>query len=222
MNRRIAAFGTPLAKVLLAVVCAKQGGGGTNLSEDGIMFAKTKICCALALLTAVIGCIPSLNPVYRIDDLIFDPSVLGVWRQVGEKARWDFSKRDDRSYRLVYTDNEGRQGRFVAHLAKIEGEMFLDLFPEEVEVEANDFYRFHLVPVHTIYRVRQTSPNLELAAIDYKWLDAELNKQPPTIQSSTFNGRRLITASTEEVRSFVVQNKEAFTAMFRLEKLVTD
>lgn len=173
---------------------------------------------AIIGLMTLTGCIPSLNPVYRQEDLIFDSSLLGIWTQAGQKAKWEFLERDDTSYKLLYTDNEGRQGRFVAHLAKIEGELFLDLFPEQMEMEANSFYNFHLVPIHTIYRIRQTKPQMELAAIDYKWLDEELNKEPATIQSSALNGRRLITASTDDVRAFVVKNKDSFTARFELQK----
>ena len=176
------------------------------------------LCWGVIGLTALAGCVPSLNPVYRPEDLVFDSSVVGMWTQTGEKARWEFTQRDDKSYRLLYTDNEGRQGRFVAHLAKIEGDLFLDLFPEEVEMGVNSFYKFHLVPIHTIYLVRQTKPGLELAAIDFKWLEEELNKQPATIQSSTFNGRKLITAPTDEVRAFIVKNKESFTGRFNLQR----
>ena len=173
---------------------------------------------AVVGLTILAGCVPSLNPVYRLEDLVFDSSVVGTWVQTGEKARWEFLKRDDKSYSLLYTDNEGRKGKFIAHLANIEGSLFLDLFPEESEMEANSFYQFHLVPIHTIYLVRQTKPGLELAAIDYKWLEEELAKQPATVQSSTFNGRKLITAPTDDVRAFVAKNKEFFTGRFELQR----
>lgn len=180
---------------------------------------KTKLpLVGLTLLVFTVGCIPSLNPAYRAEDLVFDSSVIGTWVQAGEKARWEFSQGNDKSYRLLYTDNEGRQGKFIARLAKIEDQLFLDLFPEEMEMEANSFYAFHLVPIHSIYLVRQTKPSLELAAIDYKWLENELDKQPATIQSSTFNGRRLITASTEDVRAFLVKNKDSFTGRFELQR----
>lgn len=175
-------------------------------------------CWSLIAVIAFVGCVPSLNPVYRPEDLVFDSTVVGTWVQAGEKARWEFAKRDDKSYGLLYIDNEGRQGRFVAHLAKIDDLLFLDLFPEENEMQANGFYNFHLVPIHTIYLVRRTKPGLELAAIDYKWLEEELDKQPATIQSSTFNGRRLITASTDDVRAFVLKNKGAFTGRFELQR----
>jgi hypothetical protein len=172
----------------------------------------------LAFVLAIGGCVPSLNPVYRPEDLVYDPSALGAWTQEDGKSRWEFFERDGKSYRLLYTDQEGNQGRFIAHLAKIEGTLFLDLFPEEVATEGNSFYKFHLVPIHTIYRVRQTSPNLVLSAIDYKWLEEELRNDPAPVQTSTFEGRRLITAPTDDVRAFVVKNKDAFTAEFKLQR----
>jgi hypothetical protein len=169
-------------------------------------------------LIALGGCVPSLNPVYRPEDLVFDAAALGVWTEEDGKAKWEFLQRDDKSYRLLYTDREGQQGRFIAHLAKIDGHLFLDLYPEEVATDANSFYKFHLVPIHTIYYVRQIEPKLELAAIDYQWLSDELVKKPPAIQTSVFNGRSLITAPTDDVRAFVVKHKEHFTAEFKLQR----
>ena len=32
------------------------------------------------------GCIPTLNPVYTGDDLVFEPSVVGEWKQ--ENGEW--------------------------------------------------------------------------------------------------------------------------------------
>jgi hypothetical protein len=180
------------------------------------MTTQKLMCVLLASLVAISGCVPSINPVYRTEDLVFEAAVLGSWTQDG--AKWEFSKRDESSYWLVYTDDKGQQGRFIAHLAKIESELFLDLFPDDSGSNASGFYKFHLVPIHTIYRVRDTAPNLTLAAIDYKWLDTELGKQPTTIQSTTFDGRRLITASTDEVRAFVLKNKNSFNAEFKLER----
>lgn len=172
----------------------------------------------LAALIVIGGCIPSLNPVYRPEDLVFDESALGVWTQQDGKGRWEFTKRDDKSYRLVYTDQEGQQGRFVAHLAKIDGTLFLDLFPDEVAVDGNSFYKIHLMPIHTIYLVKQIEPSLELAAIDNEWLDKELAAQPSSVQTSSYNGRKLITAPTDDVRAFVAKHKEHFTAKFKLDR----
>lgn len=175
-------------------------------------------CWTIALLTVVSGCVPSLNPVYKDENLIFDATVLGIWAQPDSKARWDFAKRDEKSYRLIYTDDDGQEGRFIAHLASVEGTKFLDLFPEEVDTKSAGFYRFHLVPIHTIYLVKRTQPTLELTAIDYQWLDDYLTKNPDAVQCATFNGRKMITAPTEQVQAFVLAHQDRFTGKFDLER----
>jgi hypothetical protein len=176
-------------------------------------------CWTMIALTLVAGCVPSLNPVYTDETLTFDMALLGVWNQPASKARWDFSKLDDKSYRLAYTDDDGQQGRFIGHLANLDGELFLDLYPEEVKTDANGFYKFHLVPVHTIYRVRKSQGQLELAAIDFKWLDEYLTANPGEIEYATFNGRKLITAPTASVQKFVMAHKDMFTGDFDLQKV---
>jgi hypothetical protein len=175
----------------------------------------------LISLIVVAGCIPSLNPVYRNENLVLDASVLGAWKQPKSAATWKFTERDNKSYNLVYTDEKGQQGRFIACVADIQGKRFLDLFPEEAMPEASGFYKFHLVPIHTIYLVRGTQPNLELAAINYPWLDDYVADHPGAIEHATFGGRTLITASTEQVQAFVLAHQDAFTVPFELERSPT-
>jgi hypothetical protein len=179
---------------------------------------KSKLAFMLAGVLLLGGCLPTLNAVFTDESLVFDTSVVGVWVQPGAKAKWDFTQRDARSYRLVYTDAEGREGRFIAHLAEIEGTRFLDLFPDKMETGASTFYDFHLVPMHTVYLVRQTEPKLQMASIDYDWLDKFLTDHPDAVQHAVFNGRKLITAPTEDVQAFVVEHKDAFSADFELER----
>jgi len=178
------------------------------------------ITWTLVGVLAVAGCIPSMNPVYLSQDLVFDTSVIGMWRQPNSKETWEFAKRDNKSFNLVYTNEEGQQGKFIAHLARIDGNLFLDLYPDEAQSNAVGFYKFHLVPIHTIYLVRRTSPNLELAAVNYPWLDDYLDDHPSEIQHATFGGRKLITAPTEQVQAFVLSHLEAFTAPFELERVL--
>jgi hypothetical protein len=174
---------------------------------------------AIAVLVAVAGCIPSLNPIYLRENLVFDPAVIGEWKQPKSNERWQFTKRDEKSYNLVYTDEQGQQGRFIAHLADIQGIRVLDLFPNEAQLDANGFYKFHLVPIHTVYLVRRTQGSVELAGINYAWLEDYLADHPQAIQHATFGGRKMITAPTEQVQSFVLAHQDAFTEVFQLERL---
>jgi hypothetical protein len=180
---------------------------------------KAIACWIMIALTLISGCVPSLNPVYTEETLTFEPALLGVWKQPAAKARWAFSQFDDKTYRLAYTDDEGQQGLFIGRLAKLDGELFLDLYPEEVKMEGNGFYKFHLVPIHTIYRVKQTDGQLKLAAIDFQWLDGYLTSHPTEIECATFNGRKMITAPTTAVQKFVLAHKDKFTSDFDLRKI---
>lgn len=173
---------------------------------------------AMIALVLFTGCLPSLNPVYTEKDLIFDPQLVGLWKQPKSAATWGFSKGDDKSYELVYTDEAGHSGQFTARLAQIDGMVFLDLFPQEIQNDENAFYKFHLVPIHTIYLVRKTKPALELAAIDYHWLEDFLAKHPDGIAHATFNGRKLITASTADLQAFLLQHKDAFKGELALQR----
>jgi hypothetical protein len=103
-------------------------------------------------------------------------------------------------------------------LAEIEGTLFLDLYPENRQAGAAPFFEIHFAPLHTIYRVDQTTPKVKLAAIDYGWLDKLLTEHPDAIQHAVFNGSKLITAPTKDVQAFVVKHKDAFNANLVLER----
>jgi hypothetical protein len=139
------------------------------------MNAKTRLFALAALLVAG-GCVPTVNPVHTENDLMFDEAFVGVWVQESSGAKWAATKRDEKSYRLVYTDKEGGQSRFVGRLAKLQGSLFLDLCPGDVDVDASPLTKFHLVPIHTIYLVRRTEPAPQLAAMNLKWLEEYLER----------------------------------------------
>ena len=180
---------------------------------------KTIACWTMIGLTLIAGCIPSLNPVYTDETLTFEPALIGVWKQPATKARWDFARLDDKTYRLSYTDDNDQQGHFLGRLAKLDSELFLDVYPEEVHMDGNGFYKFHLVPIHTIYRVKQADGHLKLSAIDFQWLDDYLTSHPTEIETATFNGRTMITGPTAAVQKFVLAHKEMFTSDFDLRKI---
>ena len=88
---------------------------------------------AAVVSVLVIGCIPSLNPIYREKDIVFKPELLGTWTEGSdEDEAWVFERGEDQSYKLTYTDEEGREGEFVVHLADIKGHLFLDFFPGDL------------------------------------------------------------------------------------------
>lgn len=176
---------------------------------------RTAVLVSFALAMAV-GCVPTLNPVYTEKDLSFDAALVGHWTQKDAPATWTFTKSGEKGYELVYTDDQGRSGRFVARLANVGGVKLLDLYPVKEDVQANEFYKFHLMPIHTAYLVRQTSPHPQLAGFDLKWLDTYLTQHPDALANSMHNGQRLITASTDDVQAFLLEHQDQFEGSFDL------
>src|SRR3989339_71102 len=120
---------------------------------------KRKLIIA-AILISLAGCLPSLHPLYTKDTTIFDPNLLGTWKD--KDNIWKFEKvTSENTYKLTMTQDE-KESEFSTHLVKIDNKLFLDFFPEEPDMNEVDFYKFHLVPAHTFARVYQTDPNLTI------------------------------------------------------------
>ena len=49
----------------------------------------------LSFLVMFTSCVPSLNPVYTEQDLIFDSALLGVWTDKDSKETWELTKADE-------------------------------------------------------------------------------------------------------------------------------
>lgn len=178
----------------------------------------------LVVLASVLlaGCVPTLHPIYTTDDVIFDPALLGLWRDTefpGET--WVFTSAGSDAYRLVFTESDGKKGAFVVYLARIGGARFLDLYPEEPELAANSLYKDHLVPAHTFLLVEGLGSELRLRVPEAEWLSEYLEEYPDALAHEVVSGGLVITASTEELQRFVLahlETEEAFGHLAVLER----
>ncbi|MGD8501181.1 MAG: hypothetical protein PVJ86_11070 [Phycisphaerales bacterium] len=159
---------------------------------------------AFYLLAALLGgCIPSLYPLYTDETLIFDERLIGRW--VGEEETWQFSKAGEKEYEARVLQ-EDKEACFEAHLVKLGGMMYLDIFPASNETLESlpEIYRAHLLPAHTFMRVDQIEPDLQL-----RWVNAGelLEKDPNLLKHEKIDDDRIVlTASTEDIQKFVVEH----------------
>jgi hypothetical protein len=209
-------MGTRLLHRLSQRACALRGrilegselAGGAEALRAGL---KRLAAAGAALLLA--GCIPSLHPFYTEKDLAFDARLLGTWSPQGEKETWAFSAHEPTAYRLVYTDDKGRAGRFKVRLLRLQGHSFLDLHPEEAAPEQNDYYRLHLVRAHSFLHVRKLEPTLVFTAMNPSWLEKHLKANPGAIAHERLAGGIVLTADTAALQVFVLahlETKDAF------------
>jgi len=189
---------------------------------------KTKIILSIMLLLAVIlpGCVFSLYPLYTENDLVYDSKLEGVWNDPKTQEGWKFENllqhekegnknnsdvvkagmlKDDminkKTYLFTYTEN-GEARRMQAHLTKLGEYLFLDLFPEELQLK-NSFFESQFVPVHTYAKVKLSGNRIELYFLDKDFLNKLLDQNTIRIKHEKLDSYKVITASTDELQKFV-------------------
>jgi hypothetical protein len=171
------------------------------------------------LLAGLLGsCVPSLHPLYTDKELAFDEKLLGSWGE-GDQV-WEFKKGEkEKSYDLI-TDEKGKKGEFTVYLVKIQDSskadkekeaarqtlLFLDLYPKEPNLEATDFYKFHLLPVHTFLKIEQLGTTLKIQAMNPEKLQEMLKAKPDLIKHEVLEDRIVLTASTKQLQKFMLEH----------------
>ena len=168
-----------------------------------------KMLTVIAAVCFIVGCIPSLHPLYTENDLVFEKSLVGTWTDENPDNTWAFSQSGDKEYKLIYTE-DGKPGEFVAHLLKIKDRMFIDLYPAEPELKTdNGFYKAHLIPAHTFMLVKQIEPTLQMAFLNPDKLKEIIAKDPKAVKHEklgTDDDRDIFTASPKELQDFIMKN----------------
>jgi hypothetical protein len=166
------------------------------------------LMATLFVLALLLGCVPSLFPIYSVEDLVFEPALLGTWSERGEDETWTFSAHDPLSYRLAYKDENGREAIFVAHLVAISGRRFLDVFPRELDENTNDFYAFHFLRTHSFYLIEQVEPHVRISYMEPEWLARHVEEHPTVIQHERIDDQIVLTAATGVLQEFFVKHVE--------------
>ena len=166
----------------------------------------------IGILLVMAGCIPSVHPLYTEPDLLFDSALVGDWVSKDGKETWTFTKTADKEYKGVYIDKDSKKGEFVEHLLKEDDRRFLDLYPVDPELKENDFYKYHLLPVHTFMRVEQIEPKFQLATLKLNWLKAFLQENPGALRHEKVNDSVLLTAEPKEMQGFLIMHEKTADA----------
>ena len=170
-----------------------------------------KLIAVAGLALCLPACIPSLNPFYTDKDLVFDPQLIGTWKEKSEAQEtevWKFEKTEDKAYKLVVTDKDGKQGEFAAHLFKLNQEYFLDVIPNDCNYATNqtDLVGWSMFPGHLLARVPQIEPELKLAFFNFDWLSQQLTNNPHILANHREGDRFVLTATTRDLQRFVLKH----------------
>jgi len=172
------------------------------------------------LLAALLGgCLPvmSLHSLYTKENVVFEEKLLGTWVDDpnSPEATWEFNRIDEpkNAYKLIFSDDKGQKGSFVAHLVKLRNKLFLDVYPDKLPWEPDDpnkvkwlFNSFFLIPAHTFIKIDSIEPQLKMRLI---WEDDKmeelLKEDPNAVKHTSIEDRLILTASTKELQAFVLK-----------------
>ncbi len=174
---------------------------------------------AFSSLLLVASCVRSLNPLYTDQDLIYDNSLVGVWKDKETSETWAFSNGGKLEYKLLHTEEDGRNGEFSARLVRLGDKLFLDIVPTKTGFPQGDFYQSQLLPTHTIMHVVPGESTVRIAMLEVRWLQDLLADNPDAIRHETINGEIILTATPKEMQGFLLKHlntRGAFSQSFEL------
>ena len=150
------------------------------------------------------GCVPSLHPLFTDEEIIFDANLVGVWSEPNSnnpKDFWEFKPAANKKYDVIYIDEKGI-GKFEGRLGKIEKDTYLDFYPQDINLPGSDFYKFHLLGIHTFAKVELSKDSLKLSIMNPDNVE-KLLKSDPNILKHEETDRIVLTASTKELQTFI-------------------
>ena len=145
--------------------------------------------------------------------MVFDPALVGDWGNPDSRDSWTITREGQTHYRFIYTDEDHRQGEFVAHCVSVNGVLFLDVLPEDTPFSQSYVYTVHLLPTHSLLRVIRTKPTPQVSLLSEDWLCGFLAKHPAAIRHEEVNGGIYLTGSPCEMHRFLaahLRTKGAF------------
>ncbi|HEX7714625.1 MAG TPA: hypothetical protein VF531_11460 [Bacillota bacterium] len=170
------------------------------------------LCVAMVL--GITGCVPSLQPLYTDEDLVTDSRLDGLWLE-GEdlttgkaKSTWNFQKiTDKQAYEAILTQ-DGKTSRFSVHLVKLGGNLFMDTYPMEMNLEsANEYYKMHFIKGHIIARINFGEKNvLRVATLNYNWLARQYKDGKLTLPHEEVENQIILTGSIHELQQFLKEH----------------
>ncbi|MBC8469442.1 MAG: hypothetical protein H8D56_08210 [Planctomycetes bacterium] len=185
-----------------------------RIASDG--WAKKALFYLLAALLG--GCVPvmSLHPLYTEKDVVFEERLLGRWVDDPNRPEtaWEFHRIEEpnNAYSLVFSDEEGKKGSFVAHLVRLQNKLFLDVYPSEPPWEIEDpnklelpYNSFFLIPAHTFIKIDFNGPQLKMWLTKDEEMEKLLKEEPNAVKHTFIEDKLILTAPTKELQSFVIK-----------------
>lgn len=157
------------------------------------------------VLVSALGCIPlSIHPLYTDDVLVYRPELEGVWGEDESDGSWSFAPGGNKSYILTIREGDDPPGILTAHLAELDGSLWLDMTVEDLgDAELPEFPAMHLLPLHSFWQVEVEEDVFRIRTFDPEWLEERFEKKRFWIDYEKWDDWFVFTAKPERLQRFV-------------------
>lgn len=163
---------------------------------------KIKSLLTVTICVLFMGCpVRSLSPLFAERDLVFNPTLIGVWANEDNETL-TFQKSGDKSYNVILRNNTGDTSTYKVQLGQLGKFWFFDSYP------ASKSHDYHLVSTHVISRVWLSGETFRLAHLEGDWLNKLTDGKQSEIPHGRQNGDIILTASTDEIQKLVLHYAE--------------
>lgn len=164
---------------------------------------------AVALLLGCVGCIEDLadqkavEPLFAETDRASEPAILGSWVADGDEPFTLTIRSFEGDYVLTRT-RKGRTDRPIAvRLGRLDGTLYWDATALPGE-DHEGLREQHLLPLHSIVRIRLEDERLVIAPLRSDWVKAALADELLDTPHVEIEGEPLLTGSTADLQQLLL------------------
>jgi hypothetical protein len=166
------------------------------------------LLAAFLLVPFFTGCVRTFQPILKDEQVAaVDKAMLGRWvSKDGNESAVVTPAEKENTYRLVYTEKEGKKGTLLVRIGKVGDLTLAELRADDPAPEANDIYKYHLMPVYSFLIVHKTDPQLVISMMPQDWLKKYLDGHPNELQTVQRDDNLIVTSSTADFQAFLLRH----------------
>jgi hypothetical protein len=175
-------------------------------------FKQSRAICWIGLLLCLAGgCVRSIQPILKDNQLITNDQLLGSWVTSDGTGHGEISPGDTpKVYKLLYTDKDGKTANLLISLGKVGDLTIAQSTVGDPLPDASDICKLHLLPLYSFALIKQATPTqIVMKLMDDGWFGKYLDAHPnelATIKDGKDGDGRLISATTDDIQAFLIRH----------------
>lgn len=169
------------------------------------------ICAFLFVFLAFFstGCVRSIQPILKDNQLTIDNAIAGKWTPVDGRAVAEItpSSITDKSYDLRYTEENGKVGLYKLRLGKVGPLLIAEIHPQTTPLDTYGvIYKVHFLPLYSFFVIQShTDQKIELLMLQPEWLWQYIKDHPADLPANAESKKDItLNATTDQIQSFLL------------------